>query len=109
MLPAELCGRTDCVDTRRGGVAESDVEGDSSVDDGKHGGGPTVTHRMSGHKSAAAIMTGHAQREDAEQATERARGGVLHAVQWYLLRSTITEVCAVLILADTPVSNFALV
>ena len=50
------------------------------------------------HKSAAASMTGRAQREDAEQATERARGGVLHAVQWYLFRTTVTGAVAVLTL-----------
>ena len=76
---------------------DSDFSGDESGSDSENrvGGGAGFGSDASAGDSdsdsiAADALASHAaQREDAEQAAERARGGVLHSVEWYLLRSML--------------------
>lgn len=77
------------------GRAQDDGSDDSDFsplddNDGESDGGVSGKHArgVAAHDSVEATMAGLAKREDAEQAAERARGGVLHAVQWYQLRLT---------------------
>jgi hypothetical protein len=67
----------------------SDDSDFSALDDsgGESDGGAPAEHssRVAAHGATAGV----AEREDAEQAAERARGGVLHAVQWYRLCPTM--------------------